>query len=133
MPATWYGGTLTSAASSSAAAPNSTEPRMYDTRCLWRSTAAFGGPVVPLVKSRIAISSASIDHSALGALPPRARHEALARDRGDGLALAEAGGALRVGDEMRGRDLLEQALELGAREPVVQRHERHAGPGRREQ
>ncbi len=30
---------------------------------MWRSTAAFGVPVVPLVNSRIAMSSGSIDHS----------------------------------------------------------------------
>ena len=42
MPATWYGGTLTSAASSSDACMNSTDPKTYDTRCRWRSTAALG-------------------------------------------------------------------------------------------
>ena len=49
---------------------------MYETRCLWRSTAAFGAPVVPLVKSRIAISSGSIDQSgARRARRARAREE----------------------------------------------------------
>ena len=45
----WYGGTLTIAASSSPAPANSTVERMYDARLRWRSTAAFGSPVVPLV------------------------------------------------------------------------------------
>ena len=70
MPAMWYGGTLTRTPSLSSAAPNSTEPRMYETRCLWRSTAAFGAPVVPLVKSRIEISSGSMPQPESSALPP---------------------------------------------------------------
>ena len=73
MPAMWYGGTLTRAASSSAAAANSTEPRMYDTRCLWRSTAALGAPVVPLVKSRTAMSSGSIGQLGSGVSALRTR------------------------------------------------------------
>ncbi len=49
IPAMWYGGTLTMAASSSAAPANSTVEMMYEARLRWRSTAAFGSPVVPLV------------------------------------------------------------------------------------
>ena len=51
----WYGGTLTMAASSSPAPANSTELTMYDARFRCRSTAAFGSPVVPLVKRSTAM------------------------------------------------------------------------------
>ena len=55
----WYGGTLTTAASSSPAPPNSSELTRYDARLRCRRTAAFGSPVVPLVKSSTAVASAS--------------------------------------------------------------------------
>jgi hypothetical protein len=48
-PATWYGGTLTSTASSGPAPANSTVPITYDVRCRCRSTAALGAAAVPLV------------------------------------------------------------------------------------
>ena len=46
---------------------------MYETRCLWRSRAALGGPVVPLVKRRIAIWSGSIGQVGSPAEPALAR------------------------------------------------------------
>ena len=55
----WYGGTLTMAASSSPAPPNSTELTRYDARFRCRRTAAFGSPVVPLVKRSTAVASGS--------------------------------------------------------------------------
>ena len=55
----WYGGTLTMVASSSPALPNSSELTRYEARFRWRSTAAFGSPVVPLVNSRTAVASGS--------------------------------------------------------------------------
>ena len=55
----WYGGTLTMVASSSPALPNSSEFTRYEARFRWRSTAAFGSPVVPLVNSSTAVASGS--------------------------------------------------------------------------
>ena len=59
IPAMWYGGTLTSAASSSPADAKSSVCRTYELRWLWRSTAAFGSPVVPEVNSSTPIASVS--------------------------------------------------------------------------
>ena len=59
IPAMWYGGTLTSAASSSPAEANSSVCRTYELRWLWRSTAALGSPVVPEVNSSTPIASLS--------------------------------------------------------------------------
>ena len=60
---------------------NSTVPSTYDTRCLCRSTAAFGAPVVPLVKSRIAVSSGSIDQGASRIEAPSARTDVSTESR----------------------------------------------------
>ncbi len=68
----WYGGTATSAASSAAAPPNSTDPTMYEKRWRCRSTAALGAPVVPLVKRRTAMASGSADGPAPVPSPARA-------------------------------------------------------------
>ena len=55
----WYGGTLTSVASSSSALANSKVANTYDTTWRWRSTAALGSPVVPDVNSMTAVASVS--------------------------------------------------------------------------
>ena len=55
----WYGGTLTSAASSSSALAKSSVENTYDVTWRWRSTAAFGSPVVPDVNSMTSTSSVS--------------------------------------------------------------------------
>src|SRR5688500_11377198 len=63
IPAMWYDGTLTSAASSGSAEANSSVDITYDVMCRWRSSAAFGSPVVPDVNNVTATDSVSMPRS----------------------------------------------------------------------
>ena len=89
------------------------------------------GPVVPLVKSRIAMSSGSMLHSPGRCAPPRraARGSPRARPRATPARPARPAARSASVTSTAGRDLRDQAVELGAGEAVVERHERHARPG----
>ena len=133
MPAMWYGGTLTSAASSSSAPMNSTVRSTYDARCRWRRTAALGSPVVPLVNSRIATSSGSATARRRRARRRRPRVELGARHHGDAVDAGDAADLGVVADDQRRRDAGQHGPEPIVGQPVVDRRERHAGDRAAEQ
>ena len=136
MPATWYGGTLTSAASSSSALMKSTVVMTYEARWRWRSTAALGSPVVPLVNSRMAMSSgdaASVDGASSGSTASQLLEELGAGDQLDTVDLPDArrDGVLDHDDGRRGAG--EDGRQLVVGQAVVHRHVGHAGDAGTEQ
>ena len=135
IPATWYGGTLTSWASSSPAPMNSTVVRMYEVRWRWRSTAAFGSPVVPLVNSRMAMSSGSAggELDVAGGLGERRPGSSSVVDHLDAVDAADALAMSASTTASAGANRREDAAQLLVVEAVVDRCERDAGERRAEQ
>ena len=124
----WYGGTLTSAASSSSAPMNSTVPMTYDVRCRCRSTAAFGSPVVPLVNSRMAISSGSASGCVVDRLDRGDLVEEVASQHQlDTVDRSHPTRHRVVDDDDRRGGTSEDRPQLVVVEAVVDRDEGHAG------
>ena len=131
----WYGGTLTIVAWSSPALPNSREFTRYEARFRWRSTAALGSPVVPLVNSRTAVASGSQPQPSVSSMDSSstvARKSARSMISMPVDAL-EARGHPDAGDHDRRRGPLDDRAQPVVGQAVVDRHEGLAGDGGAEQ
>ena len=116
----WYGGTLTSAASSSSALAKSSVENTYDVTWRWRSSAALGSPVVPEVNSITSTSSVSGMVSTVGA-PGTPASSSLRGDDLEPVDAVEAADHVVVDDGDRRRRPLGDAPQVGVGEAVVQR------------
>src|ERR1044072_5698104 len=113
---------------------NATVDSTSDVRWRWRSTAAFGSPVVPLVKRRTAMPSGSTKSPSAGSVGGRrARGLPAGTDAAAAIAPGRAGNGPRRPGRRRGAGG-EESGQLVAGQPVVARHERDAGqPGPEEE
>ena len=88
---------------------------MYEARWRWRSTAAFGSPVVPLVNSRMAMSSGSTNGRSSSTGDDASR--AVARNSSvvmglDPVAVVEALHDVGAGDDEARREAADDAVQL---------------------